>query len=194
MKTGTYKLYRSKNHYHVLGEKCYHTGRPKAPHKRTESPIKRFNALGALLVVWAMATIVGLPFQPSTMIYTKAYAEVVPVVRESLITDHSGEATVMVETLSEKIERISDVYKVNPKEIAAIIQCESNGSTTVQSSFTGRLGREKSFGLSQIHISVHDVTYVQAIDPDFAIDFLAKHWKVGHRRMWYHCSKKLNLL
>ncbi len=155
-------------------------------------PVKR-SLLAFTLLSWAFLSLFSLPFRSSEVFYV-AHAEEVATHQETLQVAPVIQENLTTETIPEKIERISDIYGVNHKQVAAIIQCESHGSTTVQSTFTGRKGRELSFGLAQIHISVHDVTYAQATDPDFAIDFLAKHWKAGHRSMWYNCSKKLGYI
>lgn len=47
--------------------------------------------------------------------------------------------------------------------------------------------RERSYGLVQIHLPDHpDVSYEQATDPEFSIDFLAKHLSRGHG-FWWTC-------
>ena len=45
--------------------------------------------------------------------------------------------------------------------------------------------REQSFGLVQVHLPAHPtVSKEQAIDPEFAIDFLAKNLAQGRGAMW----------
>ena len=75
-----------------------------------------------------------------------------------------------------------------------IISCESGYNHKIQSHHTyhgsnAPVGysvndREESYGLVQIHIPVHDVTKEQALDPQFAIDFLAKNIARGKASMW----------
>ena len=87
--------------------------------------------------------------------------------------------------------------------MAAIIGCESGFVSDIQSNhrYTAenvpvgyQVGdREQSWGLVQIHIPVHDVTIEQAIDPEFAIDFMAKNMSEG-RTSWWTCAKQLALL
>jgi hypothetical protein len=50
--------------------------------------------------------------------------------------------------------------------------------------------REQSYGLAQIHIPVHDTTYEQAIDPEYAIDFMAKNFSKGNA-YWWSCYKMI---
>lgn len=95
----------------------------------------------------------------------------------------------------------SKEYGVSEGLMVDIIECESSWGTTLQSKhyygFTdSRRGiyegeREKSYGLVQISLPHHPtVTYEQAIDPEFAIDFLAKNIAQGRLGMW-SCAKIL---
>jgi len=78
--------------------------------------------------------------------------------------------------------------------MTSIIGCESSYKVNVQSnhrySATNaprgyREGdREQSFGLVQIHVPVHPVTKEQAVQPTFAVDFLAKNVAAGKASMW----------
>jgi len=75
-----------------------------------------------------------------------------------------------------------------------IISCESGYDYKIQSRYRYtstnvpagyKVGdREESYGLVQIHVPVHDVTIAEAIDPEFAIDFLAKNIAKGKASMW----------
>lgn len=87
-------------------------------------------------------------------------------------------------------------YGVNRETMIAIINCENRYWKPDQQSLhtykTDRpeLGvkagdRELSFGLVQIHLPSHpNITYDQAIDPEFAIEFLASNLAKGKGRMW----------
>jgi hypothetical protein len=76
----------------------------------------------------------------------------------------------------------------------AVIQCESQFNTEIQSQhhYTAKnvpkgykVGdREQSYGLVQIHLPAHPtITKEQAIDPEFAVDFMAKNIKTNPN-MW----------
>lgn len=76
-----------------------------------------------------------------------------------------------------------------------IISCESEWNTSVQSKhrYTPtnvpagyKVGdREQSFGLVQIHLPAHPhVSYNQAVDPEFSIEFLARNIAAGKASMW----------
>lgn len=96
----------------------------------------------------------------------------------------------------------SKEYGVSEVLMVDIINCENTPwDTTLQSkhlySFSDpRRGivqgeRERSYGLVQIHLPDHpSVSYEQATDPEFAIDFLAKNISEGRLSMW-SCAKLL---
>lgn len=95
----------------------------------------------------------------------------------------------------------SKEYGVSETIMIDIIECESSWGTTLQSkhhySFSDpKRGiyegeRERSYGLVQISLPHHpNVTYEQAIDPEFAVDFLAKNIAAGRIGLW-SCAKLL---
>lgn len=97
------------------------------------------------------------------------------------------------ERIEEEIKEQAERYGRDDAYMAAVIDCESMGSTTIQSfhryDFTdAKRGiyegeRERSFGLAQIHLPDHpSVTEEEAKDPAFAINFMAK--KLGKVK-WY---------
>lgn len=81
-----------------------------------------------------------------------------------------------------------DAVKYGVKESAMIktIECESFSSTTLQSKVIQKDGtRENSWGISQINLDFHpDITKEQALDPEFALDFMAKMFSTGHADRW----------
>lgn len=90
------------------------------------------------------------------------------------------------ETIDDEIERVAHKYKVSAELMRTTIQCESGGSTTIQSRHRRPDGsREESYGLVQIYLPAHPhVSKEQAIDPVFAIDFLASNLAKGKGHMW----------
>jgi soluble lytic murein transglycosylase-like protein len=85
------------------------------------------------------------------------------------------------------IERKAFSYGLNPILMAEIIQCESSFNPNAKNIST----REESYGLVQINTLVHDVTIEQATNPEFAVEFLAKHLKEGKGdKMWVTCYAK----
>lgn len=50
--------------------------------------------------------------------------------------------------------------------------------------------REKSYGICQIHLPDNpEITYEQAIDPEYCVEFMAKKFAQGKQRMWMGYSK-----
>lgn len=96
------------------------------------------------------------------------------------------------ERLRQEVDTQAAKYKVSAERMWKTIKCEATDpdtrmvSTTIQSFHRTVSGeREPSFGVSQIHRPSHpSVTYEQAIDPQFAIEFMAKAFAAGEQRMW----------
>jgi len=95
------------------------------------------------------------------------------------------------ECLEEMVERYALKYNVSASQMKAVITCESGWNPTIQSLHTNKGGREQSFGLAQIHAPSHPhVTYEQATDPEFSIQFMAKAFSEGKQGMW-SCYKSI---
>ncbi len=83
-------------------------------------------------------------------------------------------------------------YGVNPVLIDKVITCESNWKN-VQSRLYNKAdgGRELSFGIAQIRISVHpDISKKDALDERFAIHYMVTNIAKGNGRMWT-CYRKI---
>lgn len=98
-------------------------------------------------------------------------------------------------SLPELSDHYAAQYKVNPKVMRAIIACESSWNPTIQSNHHYQADhpawgvkagdRELSFGLVQIHLPAHpDITKEQALDPAFALEYLAKKIAAGEAAKW----------
>lgn len=108
------------------------------------------------------------------------------------------EPIVVVETPKtprELVTEISKKYNVSEALVAELITLESNWNTKLQSfciykKDNPKLGikageREKSYGLAQIHLPAHPhITYEQATDPEFAIEFIASEIAEGRGGQW----------
>jgi hypothetical protein len=90
------------------------------------------------------------------------------------------------ERIRKEVDDVAQKYGVSADDMWRTIQCESMGSTTIQSHWRRPDGsREQSYGLAQIYLPAHPhVTKEQAQDPQFAIDFMAKHFAQGRQGMW----------
>lgn len=79
-----------------------------------------------------------------------------------------------------------------------IVACETGhkyNDPAIQSNVIVDGVREESYGYAQIHLpswtTKEIVTYEQAIDPDFAMNFLAEKMSQGLSRLW-SCYKIVN--
>lgn len=69
-----------------------------------------------------------------------------------------------------------------------IMWCESRFNPTAKNESE----IEMSYGLVQINIKAHtNITYEQAIDPDFAVQFLLENYRKGKApSMWFNCYRQ----
>lgn len=91
----------------------------------------------------------------------------------------------------QEIDTDAHKYGVSAQLMKKLIQCESGFDTDIRSNHILSYGREQSYGLVQIHLPAHpDVSKEEAIDPTFAIDFMARNIAAGRKDMW-SCSKMI---
>ncbi len=91
--------------------------------------------------------------------------------------------------LIDKVYYYSKIHNNSAKKIIATIDCENKDwDPNLQSRIINKAGhREESYGLSQIFLPAHpDITKEQAQDPDFALNYIAKH--LGRDDHW-SCEK-----
>lgn len=99
--------------------------------------------------------------------------------------------------IEKKILLYSQKYNVPYQRLYNTIDCETDHTfdTKIQSQVKYNFSapvrgivkgeQEKSFGLAQIHLPDHpNVSYSQAIDADFAIEFMAQHYSKG-KDIWF---------
>jgi hypothetical protein len=85
------------------------------------------------------------------------------------------------------ISHYSEFYGVSSSTVSSVIKCESG----FKQNAIGDNGN--SFGLVQIHLpSNPTITREQALDPDFAVSFLAKQLASKKGKLWT-CYRLLNL-
>lgn len=79
-------------------------------------------------------------------------------------------------------------HHLNREHLYKTLEKESSGfgDITIQSHYITKDGtREQSFGICQINLpSWPDVSYEQAIDPVFCIEWTAQKWEEGHAELW----------
>lgn len=82
-------------------------------------------------------------------------------------------------SIDELISDASLKYGVSEAVMRKVVACES----TFNPNAIGDGG--KSFGLVQIHLPSHPyVSREEALNPEFAVEFLAKNLSLGKGRMW----------
>ena len=100
-------------------------------------------------------------------------------------------------TIPQLISYYSEKYNVSEELMTDMIACETSNTNnpSIQSNIRYNFSdskrgivkgeREKSFGLAQIHLPDHpEVTYEQATNADFAIQFMAREISEGHANIW----------
>jgi len=86
------------------------------------------------------------------------------------------------------IAEIAIKYEVSQETITKVIACESGYNPNA----IGDGG--KSFGLVQIHLPSHPtISKEQALNPEFAVDFLGKKLSEGKGNLWT-CYRNLNVV
>jgi soluble lytic murein transglycosylase-like protein len=77
-----------------------------------------------------------------------------------------------------------DLSTTTREQIYKVIKCES----AFDAKAVGKLGE---VGLSQIYLKYHpSVTLKEALDPDFAVNFIIDGFRKG-KQSWWTCHKKL---
>ncbi len=90
--------------------------------------------------------------------------------------------------INDLITKDAEKYGVSRKKLYDTLDCESAHfqDVTIQSGYYKKDGtRERSYGISQINLDAHtDISYEQAIDPEWAIDYAARSFAEGKASQW----------
>ena len=87
-------------------------------------------------------------------------------------------------TIDDRIHLNAIEYGLNERIFRQTLECESN----LDPMAIGDSGT--SVGIAQIHLPAHpDVSKEEALDPEFAIRWAAKHFAQGHA-YWWTCWKQ----
>lgn len=98
--------------------------------------------------------------------------------------------------IDELVRKYAKQYNVSPNEMLRVIGCENKPLDPKLQSYIRyksdnpvwgvKAGeREKSYGLVQIHLPSHpNISYEQATDPEFSIEFMAKKFSKGQASEW----------
>ncbi len=77
------------------------------------------------------------------------------------------------------ISHYSELYGISSSTLYATLKCESKLNPRAMGDFGS------SFGVAQIHLPAHPtITVGHALDPDWAINWAAYQFSLGHQRMW----------
>lgn len=105
------------------------------------------------------------------------------------------EITNKVEFVESLVEIYAAKYNVSKSSLLKTIKNENNTfDFDRQSDLKYKKGnrwgfkegeREKSYGIAQIHLPDHpDVTYEEATDPEFSVNFMASNFAKGNENWW----------
>lgn len=95
--------------------------------------------------------------------------------------------------LKQTVYQLAKDNGVNPQAMINTINCENpNWDSDLQSKVITKSGnREESYGLAQINLPSHpDISYAQATDPEFSINYMATQMAKGKASQW-SCYRKI---
>jgi len=84
------------------------------------------------------------------------------------------------------VDKYSDKYKVSKTDMIKVLECENRDFVFDLQSYHIKDGkRERSFGVAQWNLDYNpDITYEQAIDPDYSIERMARYFRDGLQGRW----------
>lgn len=150
------------------------------------------------LAIYAILLLITPSRQPATP------APQEPVIQKTL-NEQLAEATLdeRRDILKEHIQVLGATYSIDSKKMySTIALCENIPIDPKQQSKhiyyfnSPKRGivegdRERSYGLAMIHLPDHkNITYEQATDAEFALDWMAREFKAGRQSQWT-CYRKL---
>lgn len=141
------------------------------------------------LIVGAL-TVFLLIFTPTSAAMVK---EPKPEPENPLILQEEIKPKSNEEIVEELVEKYATKYGVSKERMWRTIRCENSElDFDLQSRIINSKGiREQSYGISQIHLpSNPSVSYEEATNPEFAVEFMAKNFAAGRASMW-SCYRKI---
>ncbi len=80
---------------------------------------------------------------------------------------------------------MAEKYGIDEEQFVGTLQCESNWQPQKQSDFYKNGKREESYGIAQINLPAHlDVTYDEATDGTWSIEWAAQKFQAGNKKWW----------
>ena len=177
----------------------------KREKQKATSPILRKRIYALQLALLGTLIISALSVLPNTVQYARASEDVYEIAANAPVGEVILGYSIPLEaseTIENKIKRITAKYGVSYERISKTIACENheldpNLQSYMMYTFNDpkrgivKGERERSFGISMIHLPDHpEISLTEAIDPDFAIEWMVKEWSKGHKGMW-SCAKML---
>lgn len=98
-------------------------------------------------------------------------------------------AEARIDYLIGRVYNVAKVYGVSGYQMERTIECESRFNNVQSSAYQNGV-REDSWGIAQIHLPSHpDVSREEAMNEEFAIDWMAKHFNDPYVT-WYGYNRK----
>lgn len=90
------------------------------------------------------------------------------------------------EVVAQLVTNYSTEFNVSAYRMQETLKCEDDTfAFDRQSNYYTSKGREESYGVAQINLPSHkDISYSQAIDPDFAVKYMASEFAQGRAYQW----------
>lgn len=90
------------------------------------------------------------------------------------------------QVVAQLVTKYATEYGVSAYRMQSTLACEDNTfEFDRQSEIYNSKGREESYGVAQINLPSHkDISYSQAIDPDFAVRYMAQQFSQGRQSQW----------
>lgn len=116
--------------------------------------------------------------------------EAIPESKKVILLSTELGTTYSEQQIAELVSVYSTKYGVNSTKVLETIRCESRFKN-VQSGIISNGVRENSWGVVQIHLNSHPtISKQQALQPEFALEWMVKEFSIGHASKW-SCYKKL---
>jgi hypothetical protein len=88
----------------------------------------------------------------------------------------------------------ADLATTTKDQIFLVLKCESNFVAQQSKHLLKDGTREQSFGVAQINLPSHDVTYEQAMDIPFSVKWTVDKFRKGEQKIWTCWNDKVKTL
>jgi hypothetical protein len=180
--------------------------------KRTaelEDKLRLYSVVGVL----TLATMFGFALQPSYHTWERAeayepthYCDLIVVDCVAEQSEVESEVDIAIQAIEEALgrevtettkQRVKYLYMLTEKSGISFNHAVKNVYCESQWYSIKSYLPEESYGLAQIHIPVHNVTKEQALDAEFALNWMVEHWDTakwyGYDRETGQCTNDLTI-